>query len=242
MALAVPDTARSRSASRKTTFGDLPPSSSDTFFRSFAAAFRMFANYLFGIVDVPRIASDKSPIPPFDMSRSMRLNPRNEVVANTIAFIGMHLDAIRREIEKRDKERRKNEEARKLQSQADAIAALINQDFNQWRDQVRQAAAKARGGRDQLPGRAPDLEQGADLVFGEREPAEIVAENGGPGMGPGSGPARGPRPVPAPVPSPGPGLGSGPVVEASADALSKRERRPNSRERRAVRAGFKSNS
>ena len=78
-----------------------------------------FANYLFGAIDVPAIAADRSAIPPFDMSRSMRLNPRNEIVAATYAFVGMHVDAIRREIERRDKERKRSEEAKKLQSQAD---------------------------------------------------------------------------------------------------------------------------
>lgn len=196
-----------------------------------------FANYLFGTIDVSRIASDKSPIPPFDMSRSMRLNPRNEVVANTIAFIGMHLEAIRREIEKRDKERRKNEEAKKLQSQADAIAELINQDFNQWRNQVRQAAAKARGGKDQLPEGAPDLERGADLVFGDSEPAEIVSDTGGPGMGPGPGPAPGPGLGPAPGPNPGPGPGSGPAVEA-ADASSRKGKKSEVAKAPSRQGGF----
>lgn len=199
---------------------------------------KSFANYLFGTIDVPGIATDKSPIPPFDMSRSMRLNPRNEVVAKTIAFIGMHLEAIRREIEKQDKERRKNEEARKLQSQADAIAELINQDFNQWRDQVRQAAARARGGRDQLPEGAPDLEQGADLVFGDEEPAEIVADIEGPGTGPGPGPSPGSGPGPAPGPNPGPGPGSGLAVENSPDAPSKKGKKTDPARAQSRRGGF----
>jgi hypothetical protein len=35
-----------------------------------------FANYIFGSLDVPALATDRSSISPFDMSRSMRLNPR----------------------------------------------------------------------------------------------------------------------------------------------------------------------
>jgi len=177
-----------------------------------------FANYLFGKMDVPGIATDKSPISPFDMSRSMRLNPRNEIVARTYAFIGMNLETIRREIEKRDKERRKNEEVKKLQSQADAIAQLINQDFNDWRDQVRQAAAKAKGGRDQLPEGAPDLEHGTDLVFGDKELAEIHTDVEG------LGPEIGPDPIhPDPFidPQPGPDPRPGPTVVPSPDADSK---------------------
>src|SRR5262245_32624530 len=40
---------------------------------------KSFANYLFGTIEVPTIGADTSPTPPFDMSRSMRLNPRNEI-------------------------------------------------------------------------------------------------------------------------------------------------------------------
>jgi hypothetical protein len=38
------------------------------------------ANYLFGEVEIPQLDEDKSPISPFDLSRSMRLNPSNELV------------------------------------------------------------------------------------------------------------------------------------------------------------------
>ncbi len=41
---------------------------------------RQFANYIFGSVDVSALAHDKSPIPPFDMSRSGQLNRKNELV------------------------------------------------------------------------------------------------------------------------------------------------------------------
>jgi hypothetical protein len=159
-----------------------------------------FANYLFGTIEVPAIGSDTSPNPPFDMSRKMQLNPRNEIVAETYSFIGMHLEAVRREIEKQDRERRKREEAKKLQSRGDAIAELINEDFNKWRDQVRLTAAKAKGGKDKLPDGAPDLDRGTELVFGKDEPVKIVELVGGFGRG------NGPLP-PGPHPHPGPGVG-----------------------------------
>jgi hypothetical protein len=197
-----------------------------------------FANYLFGSIDVPRITSDKSSISPFDMSRSIRLNPRNEIVAHTLAFIGMHLETIRKEIERRDRERRRNEEAKKLQTQADAIAELINQDFNQWRHQVRQAAAKARGGSDKLRQGAPDLERGADLVFGDIEPAEVVTDTGGAGISPGLGPALGPGPGPGPDPNPGPGPDFGPVVVAVDDPLSKKGKRAEVSKAPSRQGGF----
>ena len=36
------------------------------------------AHYIFGEIEVPKLDDDKSPIAPFDVSRSMRLNPENE--------------------------------------------------------------------------------------------------------------------------------------------------------------------
>jgi hypothetical protein len=196
---------------------------------------RPFANYHFGSVDVARIASDRSPIPPFDMSRSMQLNPRNEVVAATFAFVGLHLEKVRRELESKDKERRRDEEARRLQSQADAIANLINQDFNHWRDEVKQAAAKIAGGGDRLPGGIPEPEHGADFIFGAEEPAEVVSEMGGPGIALGDGPAPGSGP--AAGTSPGPGLGSGPAVQPSSNADAKKGKQADSSKKTPSRRG-----
>ena len=190
-----------------------------------------FANYLFGSIEVPAIASDASPISPFDMSRSMRLNPRNEIVADTYSFVGMHLEAIRREIEKLDRERRKHEEAKKLQSQGDAIAELINEDFNKWRDQVRQTAAKAKGGKDKLSDGAPELDHGTELIFGGEEPAEVVEPVGGPGEG-----RLGLEP-PSPGPNPRPGPDAGPKL-IHIDGASKLGKRIKTSPKPSRRGGF----
>ncbi len=74
-----------------------------------------FANYRFGAVDVPALAADRSPISPFDMSRSMRLNPRNEVVEQIYGFVGSNVERVRLELEKQDRERRKAAETKKLE-------------------------------------------------------------------------------------------------------------------------------
>ena len=47
-----------------------------------------FAEYIFGTFDVAVLGQDHSAIPAFDMSRSMKLNPRNEVVSEIIRFVG----------------------------------------------------------------------------------------------------------------------------------------------------------
>ncbi len=48
---------------------------------------REMSQYLFGEVDVPVLDEDRSPIPPFDMSRSMQLNVNNQLVRILYAFI-----------------------------------------------------------------------------------------------------------------------------------------------------------
>jgi len=47
---------------------------------------REMAHYIFGEIDVPKLR-DKSPIAAFDVSRSMRLNPENDLVRATHAFV-----------------------------------------------------------------------------------------------------------------------------------------------------------
>src|SRR2546428_1977971 len=41
---------------------------------------REMSQYIFGEIEVPKLDEDRSPIPPFDVSRSMRLNSNNELV------------------------------------------------------------------------------------------------------------------------------------------------------------------
>ena len=54
------------------------------------------AQYIFGEIEVPKLDEDKSPIAPFDVTRSMRLNPQNEIVRALYAFIGKKVEIVRR--------------------------------------------------------------------------------------------------------------------------------------------------
>lgn len=121
-----------------------------------------FAEYLFGTIDVPTIALDQSPTPAFDMSRSMKLNPRNEIVAETLRFIGVNLETIRKELERKDRERRQTEEQKRLQQQGAKIAEIINHHFKNWSAKLRKTMAKAGTGKDLLPSkeRTPQSEEG----------------------------------------------------------------------------------
>lgn len=157
-----------------------------------------FAEYLFGMVDVQALNSDHSSIPAFDMSRSMKLNPRNETVAETLRFIGANLETIRKDLEKRDRERRQTEEQKRLAEQGSKIAKIINEHFKNWSTKLRNTMAKAGSGRDLLS--AKERKQLAEdgIVPGNELPGIVVERTGGY--------ESDPEPNPEPNPGPGPGV------------------------------------
>ena len=140
---------------------------------------REMANHIFGDIDVSKLDEDQSPIAPFDVSRSMRLNPNNELVRAMYAFIGQTVEEIRRELAQAEKQRRANEDARKLASQADEIAKVINEDFDAFRQRVAKAKAKASGGADLQNKKVSGGTEDTDLIFGSEVPAVIVSPTGG---------------------------------------------------------------
>lgn len=149
-----------------------------------------FANYLFGNIDVPQLATDSSLIAPFDMARSMKLNPQNETVQRIHAFVGMNIERVSQELERQDRERRKEESARRLAREASAIAEIINDDFNDWRSQIQKVLAQTPGSTDHKPA---IVDEASDVLGGEGDVAATIdgIEGGGGGEwhpGPGPGP------------------------------------------------------
>jgi hypothetical protein len=133
------------------------------------------ANYIFGEIDVPRLTQDKSAISPFDMGRSMQLNRRNETVGHIVAFVGSHVEVVRRELEREDKERKNERDAKRLAEEASKIANIINKDFDAWRNQVQKTLAKSGGGSDRLASSAVGSAKAGEVVLpGDDIPAIIV--------------------------------------------------------------------
>ncbi|MGC3980143.1 MAG: ATP-binding protein [Steroidobacteraceae bacterium] len=135
-----------------------------------------FAEYLFGNIDVTALATDDSGIPPFDMSRSMKLNPRNETVAAIIRFVGVNLEIIRKEIERQDRARRQDEEQKRLQQQGNKIAEIINSHFKSWSTKLKHTAAKSGSGRDLLPAQSQSKAEAVAEVFGDNLPAIEIGQ------------------------------------------------------------------
>lgn len=139
---------------------------------------REMSQYIFGEIDVPNLDTDVSPIPPFDLSRSMRLNSNNELVQTIYAFIGQGVEEVRRELAVKDKERRATLEAQKLAEQAAEIARVINEDFDAYRQKVAKVKAKAPGNSD--PHEVPTMQgdEQTALSLGDEVPAEKITAPG----------------------------------------------------------------
>jgi histidine kinase/DNA gyrase B/HSP90-like ATPase len=154
---------------------------------------REMSNFIFGEIDIPALDDDKSPVTPFDMSRSMQLNPSNEVVQAALAFIGSNVERLRKELVAQEKNHRATEDAKRLAKQADEIAKLINDDFADFRLRVAKVRAKARGAVDLGASEPTGSTSDDDFVFGNQEPADVVRPTGGPGAS-GDGGANGSQP------------------------------------------------
>ena len=155
---------------------------------------REMASFIFGEIDVPALDDDKSPVAPFDMSRSMQLNPANELVRAIKGFLGSSIEKLRKELVAQEQKRKASEDARRLARQADEIAKVINEDFSEFRQRVAKARAKARGGDDLGQHEPSGGEKEDNFIFGNEEPAEIVNPTGEPGAdGTGGGGGGDPR-------------------------------------------------
>src|SRR5208337_3555674 len=146
---------------------------------------REMTQYIFGEIDVPQLDEDNSPISPFDLSRSMQLNPNNELVKAIYAFIGSKIDQVRRELLKAEKQRKESEDAQRLAKQAEKIAEVINNDFLDFSQRLARVKAKSGIGLDLGPEINAGPENGG-LIPGTKVPAEITAPTGFPGSEGGS--------------------------------------------------------
>ncbi len=133
------------------------------------------SNYIFGEMSVPALYAIDG-IAPFDMSRSGKLNPENELVLCIYSFIGRHVEELRRELVDAEKNRREQADAAKLQKQADQIADIINQDYADFRKRFSPANSRTTGGGDQQATQAPSESGEPTFVSDGPDPAVQVGE------------------------------------------------------------------
>jgi hypothetical protein len=108
--------------------------------------------YLFGGIDVPAIERDKSPIAPFDASRSLKLNPNNELVQAIHRFVESKLKLVSDEYDAEERKRRQSEEERQLRRYADQVGRVLNRHFQALRSRPRRRSSHFPGGTDNLVG------------------------------------------------------------------------------------------
>jgi hypothetical protein len=143
---------------------------------------REMAEFLFGQIDVPALDEDKATPPAFDASRSMRLNPDNPLVAAIYAFVGPHVEEVRKQLVEAQREQRASEEAKRLRREADKIEQIINDDFAAFRKRLQKVkAAAVKAGFDAAETASDRAGDGAgedDFLYGGDEPATTVAPSG----------------------------------------------------------------
>lgn len=147
---------------------------------------RDMSQFLFGAIDVPALSDESAAIPAFDLSRSMQLNPKNPMVAALYAFVGYHVDTVRRQLVEEERHRKKTEEAKRLEREAAEIASIINHDFRDLELRLRRVRAKAPGARDHLPVHDSGADDVDVLAPGNEVPAVPDEVVGAPGRGSGT--------------------------------------------------------
>lgn len=151
------------------------------------------SEYLFGEIDVAHLDEDKSTPPPFDASRSVKLNPDNELVRVIYAFIGPKLEKVRKQLVEAQREHRASEEAKRLRQEANKIESIINTDFDSFRRRLQKVRAASAGTGFDLSEeeKAGGGSGDDDFLFGGDEPATKTAETGAIGKTqPGKGNAK----------------------------------------------------
>lgn len=139
---------------------------------------REMAQYIFGEIDVPKLDEDDSSIAPFNVTRSMELNPNNYLVRAIHAFIGEKVDLVRRELVRAERQRRADEEARMLASEAAKIARILNDDLRSVQENL--AALQARIPKNVEPSLmdSDNTQPANGLSPGGDIPAESVSDSG----------------------------------------------------------------
>lgn len=131
-------------------------------------------NYLWGEIDVPALELFDTPLEPYDPSRSLSLNPKHPVVAVLVGFIGSKLEQVRRELIAKEREARDAEEARRLARQADLLAEILNEDFREQMNKLRDIRAAT--------GRGPATARHGHVGEGDTEPETWMAGLEQPGL------------------------------------------------------------
>lgn len=186
---------------------------------------RPMADLIFGQLEVASLQHDKSPIPAFDQSRNLSLNPENPLAFEILNFVGASVDRVRRELVRREKLRKATDVARAWEARAREIEDVINDDLRELRNEIAKARTTRRG-----PVSSTGSEAGEDTEIvvpeGEGRADEEPARDRG-----GEGGARSETVEPAEEAKP-------PLLHSDPDGTKPADKRAGGGEKGAGRGGF----
>lgn len=95
------------------------------------------SDHIFGEINCPELDKDDQEIAATTIARDMSLNQNNRIVKSLYSFIGFHIEEVRKRLVKENEERKKSEEAQKLEKEAKKISDKLNQHFQKFKDKIK---------------------------------------------------------------------------------------------------------
>jgi len=93
------------------------------------ASNKELSNRIFGEVDVEALEDYRGPTPAFDNTRNNQLNRANPLVVTLLAWIGQHVESVRKVLVQHEEDRKRSEQFKKLQASSKEIEKILNDDF-----------------------------------------------------------------------------------------------------------------
>lgn len=106
------------------------------------------SEFIFGECTCDKLIEESNP-PIFDSSRREELNTDNDVAKSFLAFVNYHVDLVRKELVKKDTDRKKKERNEALQKEADKMKDFFNSDYKELELNYQKKIAKAKGNIDE---------------------------------------------------------------------------------------------
>ena len=106
------------------------------------------SEFIFGECTCDKLTDEVNP-PIFDSSRREELNTDNDVAKSFLAFVNYHVDSVRKELIKKDSDRKKKERNEALQKEADKMKEFFNSDYKELELNYQKKIAKAKGNIDE---------------------------------------------------------------------------------------------
>ncbi len=151
------------------------------------------SEFIFGECSCDKLIEETNP-PIFDSSRREELNIDNEFAREFLSFVNYHVDITRKELIKKDSDRKKKERNEALQKEADKMKDFFNNDYKELELSYQKKIAKAKGNIDDKEDLTYKLGE-TKIVTGDDFLVKIVdgdegsltVEGGGGGGGEGNG-------------------------------------------------------